>query len=384
MFFGYSALQWLSFFMIYSFFGWIFESTYCSIKEHKLLNRGFCHGPWIPLYGSGAVLMVLITQPYQDSIVLVYLSGIIGATLLELATGFAMFHIFKIRWWDYSAEPFNLDGYICLGASIAWGFLAVILTEVLHPMVLRLLSGWSHGFQTIFVTVFYIVFAADMLSSFLAAWDIRKRLIALSKIKLEMTELIASIDDLTDDVKAALLRQANEMKLTMREQAEEIRATTEELRSALQARKDAALSAVQERKEAVLDEVQERTSETVESIQEKADAVADGFRMLLRANRSGAAGERARRLASELPGKDHLLVSEEIIKRLTALQEKRAGITDRMSWWSATMLRNNPSASSTFGGFADMKKYVRRTGKIFQTKIEDLIGDFLDELQQND
>lgn len=344
---GYTILQWLTFFMIYSFFGWIFESTYCSIKEHRLLNRGFCHGPWIPLYGTGAVFMLFITHPYTAHPVLVYISGFIGATLLELVTGYAMYHIFKIRWWDYSNAPLNLGGYICLGASIAWGFLSVLLTEALQPMIFRFVQSWSYQLNVWIDAVFYVVFTADSISSFFAAWDIRTRLIALSKIKLEMTELIASIDDLTDEAKAALMKQAGELKTALRDQAIEFKTSTGELK---------------------------------ESLQTKA---AETLTQLLRENRTGyKAGDVSDH--DRLSEKGKLLVSEDVIRRLTALQKMRAGITDRMSWWSATMLRNNPTASSALGGFSDLKNYLKKKGLAFRTKIEDLLGDFAEDMRHED
>ena len=61
----YTILQWALFFILYCMLGWVFESTYCSIKEQKLLNRGFCHGPWLPIYGSGAILMLVFAGPFK-------------------------------------------------------------------------------------------------------------------------------------------------------------------------------------------------------------------------------------------------------------------------------------------------------------------------------
>ena len=77
--------------------------------------------PMLPLYGSGAVMMLWVSLPFQDSLILTYISGVIGATALEYVTGYVMERLFKIRYWDYSNQPFNVHGYICLSSSIAWG-----------------------------------------------------------------------------------------------------------------------------------------------------------------------------------------------------------------------------------------------------------------------
>ena len=66
----YTALQWLFFFYLYSFIGWCYESAYVSIRKRRWVNRGFMRGPMLPLYGSGAVMMLVVSAPFQDSIIL--------------------------------------------------------------------------------------------------------------------------------------------------------------------------------------------------------------------------------------------------------------------------------------------------------------------------
>ena len=109
---SYTVLQWTTFFMLYCMFGWCFESTYCSIKSGHLQNRGFCHGPWLPIYGVGASLLLLFTQGHEGNRLYLFLVGFFGGTCLELVTGFLMNKIFHMRWWDYSQNPLNFHGYI--------------------------------------------------------------------------------------------------------------------------------------------------------------------------------------------------------------------------------------------------------------------------------
>ena len=118
----YAWYHWITFFYLYCFFGWIFESTYVSFKQHHFVNRGFLRLPMLPLYGSGAILLLWVSLPYQDNLILVYIAGFIAATALEYVTGAVMERLFKVRYWDYSDKKFNINGYICLGSSIAWGF----------------------------------------------------------------------------------------------------------------------------------------------------------------------------------------------------------------------------------------------------------------------
>ena len=125
----YTLLQWIAFFYIYCFFGWCFESGYASIKNKRLENRGFLRGPYIPIYAFGAIFVLIITDSFQGNILEVYFSGMIAATVLEYITGYIMEKLFKVKYWDYSDHKLNLNGYISLSTSIAWGFLSVALTD---------------------------------------------------------------------------------------------------------------------------------------------------------------------------------------------------------------------------------------------------------------
>ena len=80
---GYTPAQWVLFFFLYSFLGWIWESSFVSIREHRWVNRGFLHGPLLPIYGFGAVSILLFTLPVAQNPLLIFLMGMTGATLLE-------------------------------------------------------------------------------------------------------------------------------------------------------------------------------------------------------------------------------------------------------------------------------------------------------------
>ena len=136
--YSYSMVQWLFFFYLYCFAGWCIESAYVSIRTRKLTNRGFMRGPFLPIYGSGAIMMLVVSMPFQDNIVMTYVAGCIGATVLEYVTGVTMELLFKMRYWDYSDKPLNFQGHICLGSTLSWGFLTILMTEIVHVPVERL------------------------------------------------------------------------------------------------------------------------------------------------------------------------------------------------------------------------------------------------------
>ena len=157
----YPWYHWITFFYLYCFFGWIFESTYVSLKERHFVNRGFLRLPMLPLYGTGAVMMLWVSLPVKDNLFLVYLFGVIAATILEYVTGYVMERLFKMKYWDYSNQRFNLHGYICLSSSIAWGFLTIFMTELIHRPIADFVLGLSPVAEFVFLVIVSILFAAD-------------------------------------------------------------------------------------------------------------------------------------------------------------------------------------------------------------------------------
>lgn len=192
--FHYSITEWLFFFYFYCFFGWVFESTYVSIKSRKPINRGFMRGPFLPLYGTGAIMMLVVSMPFQDNVVLTYLAGCVGATLLELVTGITMEALFKVRYWDYSKKKFNFKGHICLSSTVAWGFLTILMTEVVHQEVAKVVFAMPHQLLTVITVLITIEIAADFALSFKAALDLRDVLVGLEKAKTEMERIQKRLD----------------------------------------------------------------------------------------------------------------------------------------------------------------------------------------------
>ena len=185
----YTWYQWLGCFYIYCFAGWIFESTYVSIRTGRFVNRGFLRLPMLPLYGTGAVMMLWVSLPVQDHMILVYLSGVLAATALEYVTGWAMERLFKVKYWDYSNQKYNLNGYICLTSSIAWGFLTILLTEVLHPPVERLLFRLPVPLAVGGVCFITVIFLYDTVQSVRDALALGRALEAMTRLKAELDDV---------------------------------------------------------------------------------------------------------------------------------------------------------------------------------------------------
>ena len=202
--FLYSFNEWLLIFYIYCFLGWCFESTYVSCRTGHWVNRGFMKAPLLPLYGSGAILLLFVSKIFENNIILTYAIGFITATLLEFFTGMAMEKIFKIKYWNYSNQRFNLKGHVCLTSSIAWGFMTLLVSRIIHEPVAAFVLALPEGLKKAAVLLLTAVLTWDFVGSFRAALTMRKQLILLENAKTEREELRDEIEDKLEHIQAEL------------------------------------------------------------------------------------------------------------------------------------------------------------------------------------
>ena len=212
---SYSFQQWLLFFYIYCFFGWCFESTYVSLRKHRFVNRGFLHSPLLPIYGSGAVVMLLVTLRIRSYAVLMFFAGMIGATALELVVGLVMEAVFEVKYWDYSNQKFNYKGVICLSSSLCWGLFTVLLNKVIHQPVEAFVLGLPAAAVTVTVCVISVIFLCDTVVSVKVALGIRDMLDARVRLKKELGELQEGISEQLGTIRGALGEKSSTAKEQM-------------------------------------------------------------------------------------------------------------------------------------------------------------------------
>ena len=195
----YNFFQWIMFFFVYCFFGWCIESTIVSISKRQLVNRGFLQIPMLPLYGTGEVLILFLTIPVKEVLWLVYLIGAIGATILEYITGWAMESLFKMKYWDYSNQKFQLHGRICLTSSLFWGVLSVALTEYIHPPIEQWILRINPAVLIAVTCISTCIMLVDTIVSAKAALDLAKVLEHLSVVRDEIEHLRLQLDELKEN-----------------------------------------------------------------------------------------------------------------------------------------------------------------------------------------
>lgn len=207
---AYYFSQWVLFFFIYSFIGWVWESCYVSVRKHRWVNRGFMHGPMLPLYGSGALVVLVSTISVRENMALVFLLGMLAATVLEYFTGAAMERIFHVRYWDYSNQKLNIHGYICVSSSLCWGGFSVLLVRVVHLPIETAVLKIPPAVAEAIAFVLAVTAAVDLTQSFNEAMDLKRILSQLEESREQIRKLQEKLKVAAEDAKEDYLRYSEE------------------------------------------------------------------------------------------------------------------------------------------------------------------------------
>lgn len=286
----YTLSQWVMFFYVYSLLGWIWESAYVSICKCKLVNRGFLKGPFLPIYGSGAVCILVVTLPVRGNIPAMILVGMAAATVLEYVTGAVMEKLFHVRYWDYTGNFLNVNGYICLKSTLCWGAMTVLVVDVFQVRIEQIVCAVNEKYITGIVIAIMPILTADFVTSFRAAIQLRDMLVQGEKIKEELHRLTEKKNELEnmlmsagEKAKAQILAELQDIMMRTGQQKERLRIASVDSIKGLLKRNPMAMSrwhkesfaelkqAVMEKRQTVKDKTQTMVEKT-QNVREKLDA----------------------------------------------------------------------------------------------------------------
>lgn len=168
----YDFSQWVIIFTVYSFLGWLAETVFCMFRDKCYVNRGFLQGPLCPIYGVGAILVLLLAEPLQAYPWAVFAASVLIATALEYFAGWLLEAIFGLRWWDYSGRRLQIRGRVSLVTSLMFGGMGTALIYLLQPLFDRLLPFISSGTQRTIGAIVLFLMLRDFLNSLAAASDL--------------------------------------------------------------------------------------------------------------------------------------------------------------------------------------------------------------------
>ena len=196
-------------FFVYAFLGWCTEVSYAALVTGKFVNRGFLNGPVCPVYGFGAVIVLAALTPLADNLLLLFLGSMALNSALEWLTGLVLEKLFHQRWWDYSDQPFNLSGYICLRFSIAWGFACLFVVKLLHPTVLLMIRLIPRALGMVLLVLLGAAMAVDLAATVSAIVKLNRRLEQIDELAAKIKEASNEFgENLADRVLDAAERSA--------------------------------------------------------------------------------------------------------------------------------------------------------------------------------
>lgn len=176
------------YFTLYSVVGWLIETIWCSVADKKLVSRGFLSGPWCPIYGFSALMILGFNSWLGKNPFVIFLVSMAAASVMEYVTSWILEKLFQMRWWDYSHRRFNLKGRVCLGNSLLFGFLGVGLTLFIHPLTESIINRIPNDILRVITSLLVALFVVDLTRTLEATIGLHERMKSLKKLLQELEQ----------------------------------------------------------------------------------------------------------------------------------------------------------------------------------------------------
>lgn len=199
--------------IIYSFLGWCLESIYKTIILKKPVNSGFLYGPFCPMYGIGAVIMIQLGK-LSNNVVGIFLIAFIVFSVWEYIVAVILEKLFKTKYWDYSSLKFNIQGRVCLKNSIYWGILGVLLIFIIQPTIIKWTSLIPLNIVIYIEIVLCLAIITDTIITIFKIMFIDKKIKQVFEIGNTIKEKLVELKSLSvDENKENIQKLITELKL---------------------------------------------------------------------------------------------------------------------------------------------------------------------------
>ncbi len=176
-------------FFMYSFLGWICETSIAIIKRRKFVNRGILDGPVCCIYGFSAVAITIVLSDQKNSLIVLFVGSLILSTFIEWISGHLFEKIKHRKLWDYSNKRWNLDGYICVRYSVLWGIMGMLGVRFINPLLVTLYKSLEGSFLNIIIICAIIVLIVDAIGTYAGILGIRKKMPNIEKVNNRLAKL---------------------------------------------------------------------------------------------------------------------------------------------------------------------------------------------------
>lgn len=159
------------YFLTFSIIGWILETLFSFYSLGHFTKRGFLFGPLCPIYGWGALILIIFFSTYRKHNFKLFFYAAIIFSIFEYMVSFSMEALFSLKWWDYTKEFMNLNGRISIFYSFAWGIIAILFINLIYPFFKKkiniVLSKIPYKVQITTTCILLVIFLTDTTLSFI-------------------------------------------------------------------------------------------------------------------------------------------------------------------------------------------------------------------------
>ncbi len=225
---SYTIYELFCFFVIYAVLGWCVEVIYATVNSGKFVNRGFLNGPVCPIYGFGVVIVIVALTPLQDNLAFLFVGSVLLTSVLEFLTGFVLEKVFHDKWWDYSGDPFNIRGYVCLKFSLLWGLACVFVMRIVQPLFVKLVHWMPETFGVAVLAVCGVLFLADGIVTITTIHSLKKRLRLMEEIGQRLRQFSDKVGGNLSDGVMDVMEKSRKGKGELEELRKKYQALSEE------------------------------------------------------------------------------------------------------------------------------------------------------------
>ncbi|MDR0467909.1 MAG: putative ABC transporter permease [Campylobacteraceae bacterium] len=137
-----------------AFVGYLYEVIFYCFTDNAFINRGVLYGPWLPIYGVGAIVLLFL-KPLKKNPLFLFSTMMLITGIIEYIAGYILLNFFDMRLWDYRELFLNIDGFICLRSLLTFAIGGVILIYLVEPIIEKVVAKQS---KTLNITIIALIF----------------------------------------------------------------------------------------------------------------------------------------------------------------------------------------------------------------------------------
>lgn len=162
---NYSQVVLILLFFNYAVFGWMWEVVVGYLYSGSFVNRGVLYGPWLPIYGFGGILTLVLFKRWMDKPVTMFFFVVLSSAVMEYSTSCFLEAFLGAKWWDYSDYIFNLHGRICLEGLLLFGIGGCLSIYFMAPLLDEISRKISSKVKITLCLLLILFFSADLIYS---------------------------------------------------------------------------------------------------------------------------------------------------------------------------------------------------------------------------